>query len=171
MSEKIESILNNWAPHIFLGTLLVGFFGAEFLIFYNPEARADWTRMLPCAVFSPYMFAVALLGAVIGLVSLVYVPIFLVKYIRGKECENLLETCILAGVGLISGGGTVFRWIKYIVIDAYPAFGYNPDNVYAVVGLNTFAFLIVASIVGLIVGFIVFGILYLLANVIKLIIK
>ena len=138
------------------------------MIFYNHEAREDWCRMLPCALMSPFMFMVAVLGAVSGIVSMVYaVPKRFMEFIKTGHFGELPSNCMFAGTCLTAGGGTVYRWVKYIIVDNYPAFGYNPDNVYAVVGLNTMVFMVVAAVGGLVLGLMLCAVLFLTGSFIR----
>lgn len=146
----------------FFGSM-IGVFASEFLIFYNPEARADCLRMWPCAVFSPFMFGGASMFFSAGVAALILVPVFFVKYVfqnEDDELKNLRLNCLVAGGGIASGGTVITYWIYSIIIEGCPAFGYNADNVYAVVGINTMILFIPAAMLGMIgmgIGYILFG--------------
>ena len=145
--------------------LVIGFISAEFFVFYNPEARSDWTRMMPCAITAPFTFGIACLGAVMGLIGLTKIPDCIYRLATGSENIELIGPFICAGIGLFGGGGTIYRWVKYIIIDNCPAFGYNPDNVYAVVGINSMFLLPIMAIVGAIGGAIVYWILRIIISI------
>lgn len=154
---------------LILWTAAISFIAAEIMIFYNHEARENWCRMLPCALMSPFMFMIAGIGAVFGVISLVSaIPQRFMEFVRTGNFGELPGNCMFAGVCLLAGGGTVYRWIKYIIIENYPAFGYNPDNVYAVAGLNTMIFMPMGAIGGLVLGLMFCALLFWLGKFIRL---
>jgi hypothetical protein len=164
MKEKILAILG------VLGLSIVIFI-PEFFIYYNHEAREDWGRMLPCAIIGPLMFYIACALLVVGVILIRHIFIHLVAVAKGENCLELVMLCGATIGCLASGGGTIYRWIKFIIIDNYPAFGYNPDNVYAVAGLNTVVFLPTALFVGVLLGAILGGLVSLMAVSARLFVK
>ncbi|MEI7424717.1 MAG: hypothetical protein WCK10_01200 [Candidatus Staskawiczbacteria bacterium] len=166
-SDKIKNAFSVAGPIFLLLLLLLSLIGAEYLIYYNHEARENWTRMLPCAIISPFLFIIAIIGTISGMAGLVQIPGSVYKLITGDYSIDQAGPLALTGGGLFGCGGTVYRWIKYIVIDNYPAFGYNPDNVYAVTGLNTMFLMPIMIIVGALAGLIIYWALCLIIRTIR----
>lgn len=123
--------------------VLLGFVAPLFLIFgFDSEARSDWPRMIPAAVMGPIIWMMAMFGLGLGSFELF-------KSIKDKTFfEELPGLCAMIFPGLF----VPYYWIKRIVFDDVPAFGYNPDNIYAVAGLNSFVFGIGLVLAGLLVG-------------------
>ncbi|MFH1759426.1 MAG: hypothetical protein ABH822_02630 [Patescibacteria group bacterium] len=126
---------------LFFGFLLI-LVVPEILIFgFDQEACDNWTRMLPVAIFAPFFWSMAIFALGVG--------IFLLYQSFMDEQIELLPVSI----ALICPGVFIpCYWIKRIIIDDCPAFGNNPDNIYAVAGLNTMAFGIICFAGGLIIG-------------------
>ena len=139
-TDRLSPIENFFAT-LFMIIVTVGLVGSEFLIYYNQEARDDWTRMLPSAIFGPFIMAFALSIACIG--------IGLLWTFYKSDDWALAPLCL---VFIYPGVRMPCYWIQRIVIDKVPAFGYNPDNIYAVTGLNSMALGLLWALEGLAVG-------------------
>jgi hypothetical protein len=129
MMKRIAHILSGSLPVILFVALGFGVVVVvpEVLIFaFEAEAREDWPRMLPVALFAPFCWALTIFAFVFGFWSLW-------QSLRKKEFHTLPFSLALAYPGI----RVPFYWIKRIVIEDVPAFGDNPDNIYAVAGLNT----------------------------------
>lgn len=140
-------------------SFLIGMIVSEFLIYHNPEARADWIRMLPCAIIGPFIFGTACMGMLLGISCLLRVPECIMNMIKDSNSEELIGPFVGSFAGIFGCGGTIYRWIKYIIIENYPAFGYNPNNVYAVVGINSMFLMPIMIIIGGIAGAITYCII------------
>lgn len=144
MSEenKYESL-----KYVGLMILLSLFFWGipEYLILgFEQEARDDWPRMLPSILIGPSLWNGALFISALGV------------YVIYMSIKEKMYVIVLCGVYmLIPGIGIPYYWIKRIIVDDVPAFGYNPDNIYAVTGINTMDYLMLWGIVGLGFGFVI----------------
>jgi len=110
--------IKNRLSDILLALLLVSgfivyFVVPELLIFvFETEAREDWTRMLPVALFGPFLWGMAIFSLIAGFW-------FLWQSIRERELHMLPFSFALIHLGI----RVPFYWIKRIVIDNVPAFG------------------------------------------------
>ena len=141
--KKTQSGLSDSLLSLLLVSLfIVCFVVPEVLIFaFEAEAREDWMRMLPVALFAPFFWTMSVCALVGGFW-------FIWQSIRERELYMLPFSLALIYPGI----RVPFYWIKQIVIEDVPAFGYNPDNIYAVTGLNTMGLGILWAIEGGIVA-------------------
>ena len=132
--------------------IIVAIIVPEVLVFFNQEARDDWGRMFVVAVTAPFIWSLAL-GA------LIYGILMLYEALKNTDREGL--PLLIFSFALIYPGIRIpHYWIKRIVIDEVPAFGYNPDNIYAVAGLNSMSLGPLWAIEGAIAGLLLYAIIY-----------
>lgn len=146
MSDSSEDQVTPLEVVLFVAGVIVLIVIPEVLIFgFDQEARDDWTRMIPVAVIGPIMWDMAIGSLCFGIYMLF-----------SKELEGQAKSspAILSfSFALIYPGVRVpYYWIKRIVFEDVPAFGYNPDNIYAVAGLNTMGLGILWAIEGALAG-------------------
>lgn len=161
MNTKAEEYLGSVLPAV----SFLSFCIAEFLIFYSPDAREDWPRMLTCAIISPFMFTLAVYAMLWGLVAIYPVSVCFFHFIKFKDLQGLLESCVTFCVSSAIGGGIIAYWVYAIVVERCPAFGYNPFNTYAVVGVNTVLAIPILGILGLVSSLFLFCLLYVIGRV------
>ena len=110
---------------------VVMFIVPEYLIFgFDEEARRDWVRMLPAAVTGPFVWMVPIILAASGIGAL------FMSLKTGNPFAILLG--VVVSFSLVNPGVRIpHYWVQRIVLDDVPAFGMNPNNIYAVTGLNS----------------------------------
>ncbi|MCX6722223.1 MAG: hypothetical protein NTY04_03465 [Candidatus Staskawiczbacteria bacterium] len=113
----------------------------EILIFWQKEARDDWPRMSFSAIIDPIFWNVGVWSLCGGIYSLY-------DSVKSRDMGMIPGAFALLYVGV----RLPYYWIKRIVIDNVPAFGYNPDNIYAVTGINSMFLLVWWGIHALIIA-------------------
>lgn len=120
----------------------------EILIFWQKEARDDWPRMLLSAIIDPLFWNFGIFAFCMGIYSLY-------DSIVSRDADKFPFAVALLYVGI----RLPYYWIKRIVIDNVPAFGYNPDNIYAVTGINSMLLLVRWGIHALLIAVLLYGII------------
>ena len=128
MKEALEKFL---PPVGGVTAVIVLFVVPEYLIFgFDEQARRDWVRMLPAAIMSPFIWAMAITWAW-GSIA------FWFMCLKDGSPHVVFFGTLISFALFLPGVRIPRYWIQRIVYDNVPAFGSNPNNIYAVTGLNS----------------------------------